>query len=86
MAGFSFTKDDLNFAAGTIAFNLRKEYERSVVLNQKVQALTNGEWTTLGFSDADRDIIKAAYADLAYQKANAFDSSTNVPKLWGLGV
>ena len=86
MPGLTFTRDDLNYAAGTIAFNLRKEYERAVILNQQIQALTNAEWTTLGFSDTDRDILKTAYADLAFQKASAFDSSSAVKKLYGLGV
>lgn len=86
MAGLLFEKKDIEYAAGTIAFNLRKEYERAVVLNQRIQALTDAEWTALGISNADRDVYKAAYADLAYQKAQSFDSSANVKQLWGLGV
>lgn len=86
MPGLSFTKEDLNYAAGSIAFNLRKEYEKSLVLNNIIQSLTNPDWTTLGITDTDRDILKGAYADLAYQKVTAFDSSSYVKKLWGLGV
>lgn len=86
MVGLTYTAADLNYAAGTIAFTLRKEYERAVILNQQIQALTDAQWVDLGIAAADRDTLKQAFADLAFQKTSAFDSSVAVKHLYGLGV
>ena len=86
MAGLSPTADDIQFACGRTALNLKRFYEDAVSINAYLLSKTDAELIALGISQADVTVLKSAYADLAFQKANAFDSSAFVKKLVGLGL
>ena len=86
MAGLSPTSADVQYAAGQIAQNLKKYYTDAVSLNEFLLRTSDADLITLGISQEDITILKTAFADLAYQKIAAFDSSTAVRQLWGLGI
>jgi len=78
---------------GLVPLTIKEWYERAVGLNQwllnnpptgtpAVDPLTQAPFS---YTADQAVVIRAAYADLAYQKANGFDSSTNVKELVGLG-
>ena len=86
MAGLNPTAADVQYAAGQISQNLKKYYQDAVSLNDFLLRTPDADLVTLGISREDVTILKNAFADLAYQKATAFDSSTAVKQLWGLGI
>lgn len=86
MAGIPVTKTQLDDKVGQTALTLKKAYDDAVDINTYLVATPDADLIALGFTQADVTLIKSAYADLAYQKTTAFDSSTFVKKLWGLGI
>lgn len=86
VVGIKFTRTDLDYAVGNVAFVLHQQFDRAVTLNTKILTLSDQDWLELGYTVVEKDLIKAALADLAYMKATAFDSSQNVKALWGLGI
>ena len=86
MAGASPSAADIQYAAGQIALNLKKYYADAVSLNDFLLRTPDAALVALGILQADVTILKSALADLAYQKASAFDSSVPVKQLWGLGI
>ena len=86
MAGIAPTAVDIQYAAGQTALKLKQAYEDAVAINSFLLAQSDAALNALGIAEADVTLLKAAFADLAYQKSTAFDSSQNVKQLWGLGV
>lgn len=86
MAGLNPTAIDIQYACGHVALNLKKFYQDAVSLNDYLVATPDATLIALGISQADVTLLKSAYADLAFQKTSAFDSSTFVKQLVGLGL
>lgn len=86
MAGLAPTAADLQYAAGQNALTLTLEFQKAVAINAYLAGKTDQQLIDLGLSPEDATILKAAYADLAYMKGAAFDSSANVKALVGLGI
>jgi hypothetical protein len=85
MAGQLVTASDIHQAAGRVALNLKVMFQQAVDLNEFLIAHTEQELVALGMTAPDVALVKSALADLAYMKATAFDSSSFVKQLWGLG-
>ncbi len=85
MAGQLVTAADIHSACGRVALNLKVMFQQAVDINAFLIAHTDQELIDLGMTQADVTLVKSAMADLAYMKATAFDSSTFVKQLWGLG-
>jgi hypothetical protein len=85
MAGLNPTATEIQAQAGGIALTLKIYFDKAVSLNQFLLTKTTEELVALGIPEADVALIKTAYADLAYMKWAAFDSSTFVKRLWGMG-
>jgi hypothetical protein len=88
-AGLTVNVSQLNQRAGSIALALKEAYEDAVDLNNWLLNLT-GEPDPLtqepyNMTADDAYILRTAFADLAYMKTSAFDSSATVKKLWGIG-
>lgn len=86
MLGIQVTKDQINAAAGNIALELKRKYDDAVSFNAFLLRTQNSDLISLGFTQPEVDIIKSAYADLAYGKINSFDSSTFIKQLYGTGI
>ena len=86
MAGQIVTSADIHAAAGRVCLNLKVMFAQAVDINEFLIARTDQELINLGMTQADVTLIKSAFADLAYMKAQAFDSSPFVKQLWGLGA
>lgn len=86
MIGESITQGQLNQAAGTVTLELKRNYDRAVAINEFLLRTSDADLIALGFTQAEVTTIKSAFADLAYQKTQAFDSSTFVKQLYGLGI
>jgi len=86
MAGTSPTAADIQYAAGQVALNLKKAFADAVSLNEFFLRSADADLVALGLTQTDVTLLKTAFADLAYMKASAFDSSTFVKQLWGLGI
>lgn len=86
MAGIAPTAADIQYAAGQTALRLKQAYEDAVSINTYLLATPDADLVALGIPQSDVTILKSAYADLAYQKAQSFDSSTPVKRLVGLGI
>lgn len=86
MAGISPTAADIQYAAGQTALEIKQGYEDAMSINAYLLVTSDADLVALGITQADVTLLKAAYADLAYQKATAFDSSTSVKSLVGLGI
>lgn len=70
---------------GDVALILKRQYERAVAINEFMIRTSEADLITLGFSQGEVTTIKLAFADLAYQKIQSFDSSQHVKQLYGLG-
>lgn len=86
MIGKQENKDSLNQQAGSIALRLKKGYDDAVNFNDFLLRTPDADLISLGFIQGEVDILKSAFADLAYQKSQAFDSSTFVKQLYGTGT
>jgi hypothetical protein len=86
MAGAAPTAADIHYAAGQISLKLKMFYDDAVSMNNYLLGTSDATLIALGMTQGDVTLIKSAFADLAYQKATAFDSSTFVKQLWGLGI
>lgn len=86
MPGVKPSANDIQYAAGQTALGLKKYYDNAVALNDYFLRTTDEELIAIGISQEDVTILKSALADLAYQKAQAFDSSQPVKRLWGMGI
>lgn len=90
MAGLVVTGIQLNQLCGNIALNLKHNFTTAVDINNWLLAhpVVGGNdplVTTYGLTQPDADTIRSALADLAFMKTSAFDSSSPVKQLWGLG-
>lgn len=85
MAGQIVTKEDIHEAAGRVTLNLKVMFQQAVDVNAYLLAHTDQQLIDLGMTQPDITLIKTAFADLAYMKSSAFDSSVFVKQLWGLG-
>lgn len=70
---------------GDVTLILKRQYERAVAINEFMLRTSDADLITMGFSQGEVTIIKSAFADLAYQKIQSFDSSSFVKQLYGLG-
>jgi hypothetical protein len=86
MAGANPSAADIQFAAGKITLALKLNYDDAVAFNGFLLRHTDAELVALGIPEADVAILKSAFADLAYQRDTAFNSSNPVKLLWGLGI
>lgn len=86
MAGKQVLATDLQDTCGRIALTLKTAFQEAVDVNAFLVAHTTEELVALGIPTEDVAVLKSAFADLAYMKGAAFDSSAFVKQLWGLGV
>lgn len=86
MAGIEPTAADINYACGQSCLTLTLEFQKAANINAYLQGKTDQELIALGLDQAAVTLLKSAFADLAYMKQTAFDSSQNVKKLVGLGI
>ena len=85
MVGLQITKEQLNQQIGDVTLILKRNYDKCVSINEFLLRTSDFDLVALGFSSNEVSIIKSAFADLAFQKVNAFDSSTFVKQLYGIG-
>lgn len=85
MIGLQVTKEQLNSQIGDVTLILKRNYERAVSINDFLLRTSDSDLIALGFTQGEVDTMKTAFADLAYQKVTAFDSSQPVKLLYGLG-
>ncbi len=86
MAGKQVLVSDIQDSAGRIALSLKLAFQEAVDVNAFLIAHTDAELVALGLSQEDVTLLKSAFADLAYMKGAAFDSSPFVKRIWGLGI
>lgn len=86
MIGKQESKNSLNNQAGEIAIVLKRVYDDAVAFNEFLLRTSDADLTAMGFTQPEIDTLKSAFADLAYQKYQAFDSSQHVKKLYGTGI
>jgi hypothetical protein len=90
MPGMIVTATQLNQLCGNVSLNILTGYVTATYINNWLLAnpVVGGvdPLVTIGMSASDAVTIRAAMADLAFQKVSAFDSSQNVKALYGLGV
>lgn len=86
MLGIQVTKLNIMSACGDAALIIKREYEKCVSINEFLIRTPNSDLLALGFTQPEIDVIKSAMADLAFQKSSAFDSSSFVKQLYGMGI
>lgn len=86
MIGQQITKDQLNQLMGDNTTILHREYIKAVSIKEFFDRTSDATLVALGFVQSEVNIMKSAYADLAFQKTSAFDSSQNVKLLYGTGI
>lgn len=86
MIGLQINKGELDRTIGENTASLHREYTRAVAIKEFFDRTSDKNLTDLGYTTEEVAIMKSAYADLAYQKTTAFDSSQNVKLLYGLGL
>lgn len=86
MPGIPVSHTQLNDQIGQIALRLKQAFDDAVNINNYLVATPDDDLLALGFTQDEINIIKSAYADLAFSKVNSFDSSNFVKKLYGLGI
>lgn len=92
-AGIQVTPAGFQALIGAVALNLKQNFDRAVSVktwldaNPPAGSPVVDPLTVAPFSySADQAaMIRAAFADLAYMKTTAFDTSTNVKQLYGCG-
>lgn len=85
MLGIQVTMNDINTQAGNIASWINEYYNQAVEMKQYFDRIGKPGLIALGFNDVEADTLISAFADLAYQKENSFDSSEFVKRLYGMG-
>jgi hypothetical protein len=83
--GILVTRDNLNTAIGDVTLSLKRGYDRAVAIKEFLDRTPDPELIALGFTAGEVASIKSAFADLAFQKTSAFDSSPHVKGLYGMG-
>ena len=94
MAGLNPTKAEIDVQAGVIARALQKAINDVLQFKYFLDGKTDADLINLGFVQADVDVLRSAYSDLAslasvYQGvtpvAGAKDFRAFARRLWGMG-
>lgn len=86
MVGQQITKEELNRMMGDNTIILHREYVKAVSIHEFFDRTPDSDLINLGFLQSEINTMKSAYADLAFQKTSAFDSSASVKLLYGTGI
>lgn len=95
MIGVPVTMPGFNALIGENCLILKQQYDVAVGVNTWLLAhppVNVGDAMVdpltvepFSYSEEEAATIRSAYGDLAYQKAAAFDTSTHVKKIYGVG-